>query len=613
MRSNRLYGARRVAWRVRRSVPRISAAALARPATRGPTTEPRSSSSAAPAPGRRSFSTRSARAESSRPSRRKDTFSGTSSTTHVTAGGARTQSHPAEIASRERAYLYLAIRLFARGGRFVDKTPANCLRVSYLEALFPGATFVFLRRRGADNVSSLMEGWRARPRFVRYRLPEPLTGIDGLGRPLELRPRPRLERARTASLEEVCAHQYVECNRAVLDARADGVLGRRDVRGPHHVARRRAAPRLRRARPVLHRRGRAVRGRARDDARPRASPRRSARSGASGTRRRSSASRRSSRLWSAGSATPRNVLAPWSTQTSLRSRRSSERSAQSSFSSHAAGSSHSGVRLLGVAIGGLALSLVGGDDLRLLVTEPAGAALLGGGALLALVGAAALVRYPTATPVALLAAAPFRVPVELGSEEAFLLLPLYLVIAASVLALAYRIVRGERPPPPPLPPLAAAHGVRHAGRGVVPCGPGTSARERSRSHSSSSRSSPASPWWRRRRSPTGCPARSSSPSSRSGRCSPRSDLAGPDAHALLRPRPRGGERVHVLLPGHVALQGSKPVRPVPRDPDRGAPRGDPRPAGTYRSTGSRRPPSWRSSSGASTTRTRSRASSRSSS
>jgi len=41
------------------------------------------------------------------------------------------------------------------------------------------------------------------------------------------------------------------------------------------------------------------------------------------------------------------------------------------------------------------------------------------------------------------------VPVEVGSEEAFLLLPLYVIIAASVLALAYRILRGERPPPVP--------------------------------------------------------------------------------------------------------------------------------------------------------------------
>ena len=34
-------------------------------------------------------------------------------------------------------------------------------------------------------------------------------------------------------------------------------------------------------------------------------------------------------------------------------------------------------------------------------------------------------RYPAVVPVAMLAAAPFRVPVQLGAEAAFLLLPLY--------------------------------------------------------------------------------------------------------------------------------------------------------------------------------------------
>src|SRR5262249_18373101 len=60
-----------------------------------------------------------------------------------------------------------------------------------------------------------------------------------------------------------------------------------------------------------------------------------------------------------------------------------------------------------------------------------------------------LARNPAAVPVALLVVAPFRVPVQVGSDEAFLLLPLYLVIAACALALAWRILRGERPPPPP--------------------------------------------------------------------------------------------------------------------------------------------------------------------
>ena len=126
----------------------------------------------------------------------------------------------ADVTERERAYVHLAIRLFARGGRFVDKTPANCLRVGYLAELFPGATFVFLRRRGPDNVSSLMEAWRARPRFVRYRLPERLNGLGELsGDRWSLVLVPGWRELREASLAEICARQYVACNEAVLDER----------------------------------------------------------------------------------------------------------------------------------------------------------------------------------------------------------------------------------------------------------------------------------------------------------------------------------------------------------------------------------------------------------
>lgn len=109
-----------------------------------------------------------------------------------------------------------------------------------------------------------------------------------------------------------------------------------------------------------------------------------------------------------------------------------------------------GLALLGLATAGLGRSLVGDDDLELLFTEPTGLALVGVGTLGAFLGAVPLIRYPPVTPVALLAAAPIRIPVQLGDEEAFLLLPLYLVLAAAVLALAYRIVRGERPAAPPL-------------------------------------------------------------------------------------------------------------------------------------------------------------------
>ncbi len=108
-----------------------------------------------------------------------------------------------------------------------------------------------------------------------------------------------------------------------------------------------------------------------------------------------------------------------------------------------------GFVLLGLGTAGLARYLVGDDDLELLFTEREGIALVIVGVLAIVLGAIPLVRYPAIVPVALLAVAPFRIPVTLGNEEAFLLLPLYLVLATSVLALAYRTVRGEQPAPPP--------------------------------------------------------------------------------------------------------------------------------------------------------------------
>lgn len=126
----------------------------------------------------------------------------------------------ADVLPREREYVYCAARLFVGGKRFVDKTPENCLRIPYLDALFPDATYVFLRRRAADNVNSLIEGWRARPRFVKYRLPERLDGLGPLaGNLWSFVLVPGWRDLRSAPLEEVCARQYVACNEAVLAAR----------------------------------------------------------------------------------------------------------------------------------------------------------------------------------------------------------------------------------------------------------------------------------------------------------------------------------------------------------------------------------------------------------
>jgi len=125
-----------------------------------------------------------------------------------------------DVTERERAYIYLAVRMFVRGRRFVDKTAENTLRIPYLQELFPEATFVFLRRRAADTVSSLMEAWRARPRFVKYRLPEPLDGLGEMsGDRWSFALIPGWSQLREAPLEEICARQYIACNGAVLEAR----------------------------------------------------------------------------------------------------------------------------------------------------------------------------------------------------------------------------------------------------------------------------------------------------------------------------------------------------------------------------------------------------------
>ena len=108
-----------------------------------------------------------------------------------------------------------------------------------------------------------------------------------------------------------------------------------------------------------------------------------------------------------------------------------------------------GLALLGAATVGLAVSLVGRDDVKLLIEEPAALAALAIGVVVVCLGAVPLVRYPGVTPVVLLAAAPFRLPVGLGDQDAFLLLPLYVVLAATAVALAVRMLRGDHPPAPP--------------------------------------------------------------------------------------------------------------------------------------------------------------------
>jgi hypothetical protein len=107
-----------------------------------------------------------------------------------------------------------------------------------------------------------------------------------------------------------------------------------------------------------------------------------------------------------------------------------------------------GLTALVAAEAGLAYALVP-DAPSLLTASATRFGALAVGALFVLALAAAFARYPAAAPVALLVVAPFRLSVGLGSQEAFLLLPFYVVLAAAAAALSYRVGRGGEFPAVP--------------------------------------------------------------------------------------------------------------------------------------------------------------------
>ena len=81
-----------------------------------------------------------------------------------------------DAARRIRRAFFLAA---GRRRRLLDKTPRNCFRIPFVDALFPDACFVFLQRDGRENINSLINAWRT-PRYRTYRLPQPhrIPGVD---------------------------------------------------------------------------------------------------------------------------------------------------------------------------------------------------------------------------------------------------------------------------------------------------------------------------------------------------------------------------------------------------------------------------------------------------
>lgn len=137
-----------------------------------------------------------------------------------------------EAAGAEQArpeHRHAALRFFYQRlgrGQVLDKTCINTLRVPYLHALFPNARYVFIQRDGRDNISSMIDGWRLGRTDGSFHLsqffgpfPEGVAINGGEFREWHFFLPPGWRDYNQASLEEVCAFQWLTANRLALEGR----------------------------------------------------------------------------------------------------------------------------------------------------------------------------------------------------------------------------------------------------------------------------------------------------------------------------------------------------------------------------------------------------------
>lgn len=122
---------------------------------------------------------------------------------------------------RDAAFSYFYQRLGS--GRVLDKTCINVLRLPYLYRLFPKAKFIYIHRDGRDNISSLMDGWRHDGHFRLSQFlgpcPEQVAINGGEFTDWSFFLPPGWRDYNQATLEEVCAYQWLTANRMALEAK----------------------------------------------------------------------------------------------------------------------------------------------------------------------------------------------------------------------------------------------------------------------------------------------------------------------------------------------------------------------------------------------------------
>jgi hypothetical protein len=94
--------------------------------------------------------------------------------------------------------------------RLLEKTPKNCLRIPFIDSIYPDARYIYLYRDPKDSISSIIEGWRHQ-RFVTY---GDVRMVHG--RWCFLRP-PGWQEMLNRPLREIAAFQWQTCQDVILD------------------------------------------------------------------------------------------------------------------------------------------------------------------------------------------------------------------------------------------------------------------------------------------------------------------------------------------------------------------------------------------------------------
>ena len=128
----------------------------------------------------------------------------------------------ADASERDRDYVTRYFYSWTGHSRWVDKNNQNGLCVPYLQALFPDAVFVYVKRSPGDNLNSLIEGWGKPDKYATWTEQFPAKVAIDNGRYtqwcffLAEGWRDYLN----SSIEDVAAFQYLAINNAILAARA---------------------------------------------------------------------------------------------------------------------------------------------------------------------------------------------------------------------------------------------------------------------------------------------------------------------------------------------------------------------------------------------------------